>query len=43
MKEDKLFINIIKKFLYGHYKEMQILVLCEMLLAAIAYAVANGY
>lgn len=42
MKEDKLFL-VMKKIFLGHYKEMRILILCEMILTAISYAIVSGY
>lgn len=43
MKEDKLFFLVMKKIFLGHYKEMRILILCEMILTAISYAIVSGY
>ena len=41
MKEDKLFFLVMKKIFLGHYKEMRILILCEMILTAISYAIVS--
>ena len=38
-----MFFLVMKKIFLGHYKEMRILILCEMILTAISYAIVSGY